>query len=181
MLKKLSSDTSILYAFLKKKNWVQNIDTDLNIPGVEWELSIDRVKAEKQGVDIEMISNSIQMLTHGLKVTDFMPTDSNEEVDIVIRFDKAFRTLDELDKIFIEGKNGPVSLSSFIKRNAKKKIGNISRYNLQRSKTIKFDVIEGELPSNKVNELRQWLIKKIYHLKLYLLVKRKIRLRQKFF
>ena len=155
---KLLIDTSILYAFLKKKSWIQNIDTDLNIPGVEWELSIDRVKAEKQGVDIEMISNSVQMLTHGLKVTDFMPTDSNEEVDIVIRFDKAFRTLDELDKIFIEGKNGPVSLSSFIKRNAKKKIGNISRYNLQRSKTIKFDVIEGELPSNKVNELRQWLI-----------------------
>ena len=156
--KKLFIDTSVLYTFLKKKSWVQNIDTDLNIPGVEWELSIDRVKAEKQGVDIEMISNSVQMLTHGLKVTDFMPTDSNEEVDIVIRFDKAFRTLDELDKIFIEGKNGPVSLSSFIKRNAKKKIGNISRYNLQRSKTIKFDVIEGELPSNKVNELRQWLI-----------------------
>ena len=156
--KKLFIDTSVLYTFLKKKSWVQNIDTDLNIPGVEWELSIDRVKAEKQGVDIEMISNSVQMLTHGLKVTDFMPIDSNEEVDIVIRFDKAFRTLDELDKIFIEGKNGPVSLSSFIKRNAKKKIGNISRYNLQRSKTIKFDVIEGELPSNKVNELRQWLV-----------------------
>ena len=50
-----------------------------------------------------MISNSVQMLTHGLKVTDFMPTDSNEEVDIVIRFDKAYRTRDELDKIFIEG------------------------------------------------------------------------------
>ena len=84
-------------------------------------MSIDRIKAEKQGVDIEMVSNSIQMLTHGLKVTDIMPIDSNEEVDIVIRFDKAFRTLDELDKVFIEGKNGPVSLSSFIKRSAKKK------------------------------------------------------------
>ena len=55
--KKLFIDTSVLYTFLKKKSWVQNIDTDLNIPGVEWELSIDRVKAEKQGVDIEMISN----------------------------------------------------------------------------------------------------------------------------
>ena len=157
---KLATDTSTLYTFLKKKSWVRNIDTDLNIPGVEWELSIDRVKAEKQGVDIEMISNSIQMLTHGLKVTEFMPTDSNEEVDIVIRFDKPFRTLDELDKIFIEGRNGPVSLSSFIKRSAQNKIGNISRYNLQRSKNIKFDVIEGELPSNKIYELREWLIKK---------------------
>ena len=67
-------------------------------------LIIDRIKADQQGVDIELIGNSIQMLTHGLKVTDFMPIDSNEEVDIVIRFDKKFRTLDELDKILIEGK-----------------------------------------------------------------------------
>ena len=60
------------------------------------------------------------MLTHGLKVTDFMPSDSNEEVDIVIRFEKEYRTLDELDKISIEGKNGLVALSSFIKRTPQK-------------------------------------------------------------
>ena len=115
-------DTSTLYRLLKNKKWVKNIDTDLNIPGVEWELKIDRVKAEQQGVDIELIGNSIQMLTHGLKVTDFMPSDSNEEVDIVIRFEKEYRTLDELDKISIEGKNGLVALSSFIKRTPKTKL-----------------------------------------------------------
>ena len=142
-------DTSTLYRLLKNKKWVKNIDTDLNIPGVQWELKIDRVKAEQQGVDIELIGNSIQMLTHGLKVTDFMPSDSNEEVDIVIRFEKEYRTLDELDKISIEGKNGLVALSSFIKRTPKNKTGNLSRYNLVRSKNIKFDVIEGQLASKK--------------------------------
>ena len=116
----LINDTSTLYGLLKNKKWVKNIDTDLNIPGVQWELKIDRIKAEQQGVDIELIGNSIQMLTHGLKVTDFMPSDSNEEVDIVIRFEKEYRTLDELDKISIEGKNGMVALSSFIKRTPKK-------------------------------------------------------------
>ena len=115
-------DTSTLYRLLKNKKWVKNIDTDLNIPGVEWKLKIDRVKAEQQGVDIELIGNSIQMLTHGLKVTDFMPSDSNEEVDIVIRFEKEYRTLDELDKISIEGKNGLVALSSFIKGHPKTKL-----------------------------------------------------------
>ena len=60
------------------------------------------MKAEKQGVDIEMISNSVQMLTHGLKVTDFMPTDSNEEGDIVIRFDKAFRIPNMRQMIAVE-------------------------------------------------------------------------------
>ena len=39
-----------------------------------------------------MVSNSIQMLLHGLKVQIYA-NDSNEEIDIVIRFDKAFRTL----------------------------------------------------------------------------------------
>jgi multidrug efflux pump len=91
---KLLEDTSQLFLILKNKSWVKNIDTDLNIPGVEWELLIDRVKADQHGVDIELIGNSIQMLTHGLKVTDFMPSDSNEEVDIVIRFEKKYRTLD---------------------------------------------------------------------------------------
>ena len=153
-------DTSTLYRLLKNKKWVKNIDTDLNIPGVQWELKIDRVKAEQQGVDIELIGNSIQMLTHGLKVTDFMPSDSNEEVDIVIRFEKEYRTLDELDKISIEGKNGLVALSSFIKRTPKNKTGNLSRYNLVRSKNIKFDVIEGQLASNKISDIKRWLTEK---------------------
>ena len=153
-------DTSTLYRLLKNKKWVKNIDTDLNIPGVEWELKIDRVKAEQQGVDIELIGNSIQMLTHGLKVTDFMPSDSNEEVDIVIRFEKEYRTLDELDKISIEGKNGLVALSSFIKRTPKNKTGNLSRYNLVRSKNIKFDVMEGQLASNKISDIKKWLKEK---------------------
>ena len=118
---KLINDTSMIYQFLKKKNWVKNLDTDLNIPGIEWELIIDRIKAEKHGVDIELIGNSIQMLTHGLKVTDFMPGDNNEEVDIVIKYEKQFRTLDELDKIMVDGKNGPVSLSLFVDRKPKKK------------------------------------------------------------
>ena len=118
------------------------------------------VKAEQQGVDIELIGNSIQMLTHGLKVTDFMPSDSNEEVDIVIRFEKEYRTLDELDKISIEGKNGLVALSSFIKRTPKNKTGNLSRYNLVRSKNIKFDVMEGQLASNKISEIKRWLKEK---------------------
>ena len=62
------------------------------------------------------------MLTHGLKVTEFMPEDSDEEIDIVVKYDKPFRTLDELDQILIEGKNGAVSLSLFVKDSLKRKL-----------------------------------------------------------
>ena len=76
--KDLNNDTSFIYQFLKEQVWVKNIDTDLNIPGIEWEISIDRIKADQYGVDIELIGNAIQMLTHGLKVTEYMPKDNDE-------------------------------------------------------------------------------------------------------
>ena len=115
-VKNLIYDTSKIVEFLKKSSWVKNLDSNLNVPGVEWELKIDRVKADQHGVEIELIGNSIQMLTHGLKVTDFMPEDSDEEVDIIVKYEKKFRTLDELDNIIIDGNNGPVSLSLFVER-----------------------------------------------------------------
>ena len=72
-----------------------------------------------------------------------MPKDSDEEVDIVIKYEKEYRTLDELDKILVEGKNGPVSLSLFVNRKPVNKTGKIARKNSTRSKSIKFDVTEG--------------------------------------
>ncbi len=153
----LNIDTAFIYQFLKEKKWVKNIDTDLNIPGIEWEISIDRIKADQYGVDIQLIGNAIQMLTHGLKVTEYMPKDSDEEVDIVIKYEKEYRTLDELDKILVEGKNGPVSLSLFVNRKPVNKTGKIARKNSTRSKSIKFDVTEGTVASNKVLEITEWL------------------------
>ena len=156
-LKNLNSDSQNLLNFLKTHSWLKNIDSDINNPGIEWELIIDREQADKHGVDIQTVGDAIQMLTHGLKVTEFMPEDSDEEIDIVVKYDKPFRTLDELDQILIEGKNGAVSLSLFVKRIPKKKVGKITRYSNINSKTIKFDVKEGYISNNKVKEIKSWL------------------------
>ena len=117
----LLSETILLYNFLKNQKWTKNIDSDSISTGVEWELIINREQADKYGVDLLSVGNSIQMLTHGLKVSEFMPMDSDEEVDIVVKYDREFRTLDELDNILIQGKNGPISMSLFVKRIPKKK------------------------------------------------------------
>ena len=156
-LPKLIQDTTTLYNFLKNRSWLKNIDTDIDNPGIEWELLIDREQADKHGVEIQTVGNAIQMLTHGLKVTEFMPSDSDDEIDIVVKYDKKFRTLDELDDILIEGEMGPVALSLFVNRVPKKKIGKITRYQTISSKTIKFDVKEGVVSNNKVKEINNWL------------------------
>ena len=115
----------LIYQFLKEKNWVKNIDTDLNIPGVEWEISINRIKADQYGVDIELIGNAIQMLTHGLKVTEYMPKDNDEEVDIVIKYEREYRTLDELDKILVMVKMVEFHLVFLSIENLSKKLGKL--------------------------------------------------------
>ena len=51
-----------------------------------------------------------------------MPVDSDEEVDIVVKYDKKFRTLDELDNILTEGENGPVSMNLFVERLPKRRL-----------------------------------------------------------
>ncbi len=150
-------ESLLLYDFLKKENWVKNIDSDVISTGVEWELKINREQADKYGVDLTSVGNSIQMLTHGLKVTEFMPTDSDEEVDIVVKYNAEFRTLDELDNVLIEGDNGPISLSMFVDRIPKKKISKITRSNSIRSKNIKFDVQENIISSNKISEIIKWV------------------------
>ena len=97
------------------------------------------------------------MLTHGLKVSEFMPVDSDEEVDIVVKYDKKFRTLDELDNILTEGRR-TVSMNLFVEE-YKKKVSKITRSNSIRSQNIKLDVKDNVI-SNKILEIKKWLNEK---------------------
>lgn len=155
--KQLINETALLYKYIKDQDWAKNIDSDVLTTGIEWELKIDREKADKYGVNLLSIGNSIQMITHGLKVSEFMPIDSDEEVDIVVKYDKKFRTLDELDNILIDGENGPISMSMFVERIPKKRVNKITRSNSTRSKNIKFDVTKNTVSSNKILQIKSWL------------------------
>lgn len=153
----LQKDAQFIVNFLKKQKWIKNLEQGFDVPGIEWELIVDRAQADKFGVDIERIGNAIQMVTHGLKISEFMPEDNDEEIDIVIKFNEEYRTLDELDRIEIEGSNGPVSLSLFVERKAVPKVGKINRADSRNSQNILFDVKEGIIANNIVNEMRYWL------------------------
>ena len=155
----LLKDTKSLVRFLEMQSWTRNIDNGLSVPGVDWELIVDRGQADKYQIDLIKVGNVIQMLTHGLKISDFMPENSDEEVDVVVKFKKNFQTLDELDRIEIESPNGPVSLSSFVQRNPVEKVGKINRVNSLRSVNIKLDVKDGLVANSKVREIKNWLEK----------------------
>jgi len=156
----LEKDTQEIFQYISNRKWVKNIDSDISLPGIDWELIIDRSQADKHGIEIETIGNAIQMLTHGLKVSEYMPSDSDDEIDIVVKYDREYRTLDELDNIQLEGKNGPIALSLIVQRVPKSKTGKITRVNSMRTKNVRFDVTKGEIANTKVKEIKRWLIER---------------------
>lgn len=157
----LKEEASIILKYLNNQPWVKNLDDGFSSPGIDWELQVDRAKADKQGVDLEVIGNAIQMVTHGIKINEFMPEDSDEEIDVVVKYKEKYQTLDELDRIEVEGKKGLVPLSLFVKRNAVPRTGKISRVDSQNSVNIRFDVDSNYIVSSKVSEVNQWIQGKI--------------------
>ena len=156
--KKLLEDGKKIIKFLEKQSWTRNIDNGMNVPGIDWEIIVDRSQADKYEIDLIKVGNVIQMLTHGLKISDFMPENSDEEVDIVVKFEKSFQTLDELDRIEIESPSGPVSLSSFVQRNPVQKVGKKNRVDSLNSINIKLEVKQGIVANSKVQEIRKWIL-----------------------
>ncbi len=127
------------------------------VPGIEWELQIDRAQAAKFGADVTLIGSYVRMITNGMKLGDFRPDGSNKEVDIVVRLPVADRNITQLDQIRVQTKMGLVPISNFVTRTAKPKVGLLRRVDGRRTMTVKADVAPGVLANDKVREIRAWL------------------------
>ena len=118
-------------------------------------MQVDRAQASKFDVDISLIGDYIRMVTNGLKVTDFRPDATDDDVDVVIRHSAEQRTLDQLDRVRIETNQGSVPISNFVTRVAKPAVGVINRANQNRILTVKANVKTGVNINEKVVGLKK--------------------------
>lgn len=123
------------------------------VPGIEWEMQLDRAQASKFGLDTASIGNAVRIVTNGLKVGEYRPDDADDEVDIALRYPLNDRNLDELDNIRIETGDGSVPVSNFIERVAQPRVGKINRVDQQRSIKVQADVPPGVNINAKIQEL----------------------------
>ncbi|MEQ8813813.1 MAG: efflux RND transporter permease subunit [Thalassobaculum sp.] len=136
---------------------LKDVDDTRDVPGIEWRLIVDRAQAAKFGADVSLIGRYVQLVTKGMKITDYRPNDSDEEVDVVVRYPVAMRTLAQLDRIRMETAQGLVAIGNFVRMTPEPKTGIIRRVDGLPAITVRADVAEGVLPDNKVQELRAWL------------------------
>lgn len=143
---------------LESMGGIKDIEDDRPSPGIEWELSVDRSQAFKFGADVALIGEVIRLVTTGFKVADYRPDDSDDEVEIVVRYPQSHRTLDQLDNIRVQTSKGLVAVSNFLTREPRPKTGDLKRTDGRMSMTVKADVLPGVLADDKVREIRSWIL-----------------------
>jgi len=131
-----------------------DVEDNRPLPGIEWRLEVDRERAARYGADVAVLGNAVQMITQGIKVSEYRPEDNDDEVDIRVRFPYAERNLGQLDSLRVPTANGMVPITNFVQVIPAPKIGTLNRVDARRVVTIQADVAEGVLADDQLRLLR---------------------------
>ena len=139
-----------------------NVSDTRPVPGIEWELLVDREQASRYGADVATVGPLVQLVTTGVLVGTYRPDDAEDEVDIRARYPQTDRGLGQLDNLRVPTAEGPVPLSNFVTRVAAPRVAEIKRVDGDRVFTVGADTAPGVLADDKVQELRAWLDREIW-------------------
>ena len=85
----------------------------------------------------------MQLVTNGVKVTEYRPADNDKAVDILVRFPQDRRSLDQIDDLRVQTAAGHVPIGNFVERVPTPRVGYINRVAGNRVMTVSANVAEG--------------------------------------
>ena len=133
---------------------IVNIEDSRPLPGIEWQIKVDRAEAARFGADISLVGAMVQLVTNGIKIGEYRPDDSDDEIDIRVRYPEDSRSLSQIDELRIPTEQGLVPISTFIERVPAQKVGTIRRTDMQRTLAIDADVAAHVLVDDVVRQLK---------------------------
>ncbi|BBK31757.1 multidrug resistance protein [Allostella humosa] len=142
---------------LSRIEGLKDIEDSRPLPGVEWQILVDRGQAAKFGADVASVGSSIRLVTNGLKFGEYRPDDSDDEIDIVARYPREDRGISQLGLVRVQTASGLVPIENFVTRKAAPRVSEIQRVDGRRAMMVKADVEAGLLPDDKVREFRRLL------------------------
>lgn len=153
----VASATRMAETYLSQMEGVEDVETTLPLPGVEWQLDVNREEAGRLGLDVNKIGQTVQFVTEGALVGFYRPLDSDEEVDIRIRLPETSRDIRALDQLRIQTAAGSIPLAAVVERTARPREDSIMRRNQAAVYEVKANTADGYAPNVQVEELREWL------------------------
>ena len=115
----------------------QDIEDTLPLPGIEWLMQVDREEAGRYGLSVTDIGNTLSLVTDGLLFDKWRPDDSDEEIDMRIRFPADQRTISALEDLRIQTRQGALPISNFVTRVPVQQVDKVIRRNARRVMDLK--------------------------------------------
>jgi multidrug efflux pump len=146
-------------ALLAQRTDIRDLDDGLPLPGIDWRIEVNKAEAAKYGASVTTVGNAVQLVTNGLKVTEYRPSHVDKAVDIIVRFPEDRRSLDQLDELRVQTQVGHVPIGNFVERKPAPRVGYINRVAGNRVMTVSANVAEGVQTAKVQQEITAMLAK----------------------
>ncbi|MEM7765939.1 MAG: efflux RND transporter permease subunit [Pseudomonadota bacterium] len=153
----LNRATQQVFDYVNSMDGLREVEDTRPLPGIEYQIRVDRAQAGKFGVDVAEVGAAVQLVTNGILVGRYRPDDALDEVDIRVRLPEDDRSVEALDTLRIGTPQGQVPLSLFVTREAAQKVTKIERRDGKRALFVRANAIEQGAGAAKVQEVREWI------------------------
>jgi multidrug efflux pump len=167
----LAQVTAAISAHLAKMNELRDVEDTRPLPGIEWDIDINRTMASRFGANAQSIGTAVQLVTNGILVGKYRPDYSQDEVDIRVRYPSEFRGVQALDNLRVPTSDGTMApISNFVTRRPAQQVNSIERVDGHRvyhvraniklpcSATVKTACLQSKVqPSEEVTKIQKWI------------------------
>ncbi|SDW45633.1 efflux RND transporter permease subunit [Roseicitreum antarcticum] len=127
------------------------------LPGVEVAINVNRAEAARFGADVNLLGQAVRLLTQGITVTNYRPSDSDGELDVRVRFPSDDRSLSQLANLRVPTSVGLIPISNFVTFEPVERVGVIRRIDERRVTTIEANVAPSVLVNDQIAALQSAL------------------------
>jgi multidrug efflux pump len=143
---------------MDKMKELRDVEDTRPLPGIEWDLDINREMASRFGANAQSIGTAVQLVTNGIMVGKYRPDDSQDEVDIRVRYPSESRGIHALDDLRVAAADGTmVPISNFVTRKPAQQVNSIERVDGHRVYHVRANVKLGVNANAQIAKIQSWI------------------------
>ncbi|MBU6297000.1 MAG: efflux RND transporter permease subunit [Alphaproteobacteria bacterium] len=156
--------TDALRRHMDKQPELRDVEDTRSLPGIEWHMTINRELASRFGVNAQQIGTAVQLVTNGVFIARYRPDDTDNEVDIRVRYPSHARGVHALDGLRIATSSGAlVPISNFVTMTPAKETNDIERKDMHRVYHVRANMKPNTiLPNAEMDKLKTWIGKQSF-------------------
>ncbi|MBV9332116.1 MAG: efflux RND transporter permease subunit [Alphaproteobacteria bacterium] len=158
----LQAVTSAVRRHMDNLPELRDVEDTRPLPGIEWNVDINREIANRLGVSTQSIGTAIQLVTNGILLGKYRPDDTQDEIDIRVRYPRADRGVNALDSLRVSTNTGQmVPISNFVTLKPVQKTDSIERVDRHPVYHVRANIDTNKpnapIASAEVAKLKQWI------------------------